>query len=458
MSVSSHGSNCDSSRDSSRDPSGDGSEPRCCFEVFTLFPAAVQAFTGAGLLGKAIEHGRVRVYCTDYRDFTTDRHRTVDDSPFGGGAGMVLQPGPVARALEHVEAQRGAFHRVLLTPSAPRLDQRVAARLARLPRIGLLCGRYEGIDDRIREHFVDECLSVGDFVLNGGEVAALVVIEAVARLVEGVVGNPESVRADSFGDTGDEALLEHPHYTRPADFRGHSVPAVLLGGDHAAIARWRHREAVRRTWALRPNLRPRHRLASGHPIHLALSPSAQPFAAALITVVREHGVAGLAVVGAGPEALPSWLEVTGGRVPVAVFSEPRALRRRLRRGGTGEPRFISVVDPGSVEPTSLPSAASVCERPEILLDLLSSESEGDPLGPLVLWIGPDPTPAGMPIHAIYAPASRSVATQRNDLTPGPDPEIGPGLASGGAIAQSPGPRPQTAALAHAALTQLRDHG
>ena len=450
MSAPSH----DPSGDPSGDSNGDRSGPRCCFEVFTLFPAAVQAFTGAGLLGKAIEHGRVRVCCTDYRDFTTDRHRTVDDSPFGGGAGMVLQPGPVARALEHVEGQRGSFHRVLLTPSAPRFDQRAAARLARLPRIGLLCGRYEGIDDRIREHFVDECLSVGDFVLNGGEVAALVVIEAVARLVEGVVGNPESVRADSFGDTGGEALLEHPHYTRPADFRGHSVPAVLLGGDHAAIARWRRREALRRTWALRPDLRPRRRLAPGHPIHLALSPSARPDAAALIALVREHGVAGLVVVGAGPEVVASWLEATGGRAPVAVFSEPRALRRRLRRGGTGEPRFIVVADPGGAEP----GAAPVCEHPEVLLDLLSSESEGDPLGPLVLWIGPDPAPPGMPIHAIYAPGSRSAAARGDDLTPVADPEIGPGLASGGAIAQSPGPRTPTVALAHAALTQLRDHG
>jgi tRNA (guanine37-N1)-methyltransferase len=234
-------------------------EPATTFEVFTLFPEAVRAFARAGLLGRAVQRGVVAVETTDFRDFTTDRHRTVDDTPFGGGPGMVIKPEPVVAALEHVAALRGAMHRVLLTPSAPRFDQRAAERLATLPRIALLCGRYEGIDDRVREHFVDECFSLGDFVLGGGEVAALAIIEAVSRLRDGVVGNRESVEGDSFASSTDGMLLEFPQYTRPADFRGHRVPDVLQGGDHQAIAQWRRRASLARTWALRPDLRPPQR-------------------------------------------------------------------------------------------------------------------------------------------------------------------------------------------------------
>src|SRR5690606_18497917 len=168
------------------------------FEVFTIFPAAIEAFVEAGIMARAIERGLVVVRCTDFREFTDDRHRTVDDAPFGGGAGMVIKPEPVAAALEAVVSERGPMHTILLTPSGPRFDQRVAERLASERRIALLCGRYEGIDDRIREHFVDECLSLGDFVLNGGEVAAAAIIEAVARLREGVLGNPESIATESF--------------------------------------------------------------------------------------------------------------------------------------------------------------------------------------------------------------------------------------------------------------------
>ncbi len=421
-------------------------QPRCCFEVFTLFPAAIEGFCAAGLLGRAIEQGLMAVQATDYRDFTTDRHRTADDSPFGGGAGMVIKPGPVVEAMEHVAEQRGPFHRVLLTPSAPRFDQRAAARLAALPRIGLLCGRYEGIDDRVREHWVDECFSLGDFVLNGGEVAALAIIEAVARLQDGVVGNPESVWEDSFGHTGEVGLLEHPHYTRPAEFRGHRVPPVLLGGDHQAIARWRHREALERTWALRPDLRPRHRLAPDHPIWIAVPPEAQPAAAALGELVRAHGAAGVAVVGAGPELLPPWLEATGGRTPVVAFGDGRALRRRLRRMGSGDPHVVVLADPEAMEGLGAPR----CERPEVLLDVLSGDADGT-LGPLILWPGPGPVPRGLPVHAIYAPSE-------DDLTPASPAGMPPGLAIDGAIAQSPGPRPPTAALVHTALTQLTDRG
>jgi tRNA (guanine-N1)-methyltransferase len=482
-----------------------------CFEVFTLFPAAIEGFAGAGLLGKAIEQGRVTVRCTDFREFTSDRHRTVDDAPFGGGAGMVIKPGPVVDAMEHVARERGPFHRVLLTPSAPRFDQAAAARLARMPRVGLLCGRYEGIDDRVREHFVDECLSLGDFVLGGGEVAALVIIEAVSRLCEGVVGNPESIHTDSFGRTGEAPLLEHPQYTRPAQFRGHPVPPVLLGGDHAAIARWRHAAALRRTWALRPDLRPRPRLPPEHPVYLAVPPAALPEAAALADVVRRHGATGLVVV--GPQGDPTddraerqverqvehqverqverWLRATAGRISVASFADAKALRRRLQRGAAAEPRFVRVVEPGTLHDPAFAELGPACERPEALLDLLGAASgpvESPPrpagLGPLVLWVHPQPPPSGMPIHAIYAPprpsagselerprqpdgAEGPASTEAREASAGPEghdltspavPEIAPGLAIADAIADISRPFPRPASLADAALTGLRDRG
>jgi tRNA (guanine-N1)-methyltransferase len=392
----------------------------------------------------------------------------------------------VVEAMEHVARERGPFHRVLLTPSAPRFDQAVAARLARLPRIGLLCGRYEGIDDRVREHWVDECLSLGDFVLGGGEVAALVVIEAVSRLLEGVVGNPESVYADSFGHTGQASLLEHPHYTRPAVFRGHPVPPVLLGGDHAAIARWRHASALRRTWAVRPDLRPRSRLPPGHPVYIAVPPAALPDATELADVIRRHAATGLVVVGhATPDPaggsdgelddpLAPWLRATGGRVSVAAFGEAKALRRRLQRGAVGEPRFVRIVEaralpePGApIEPSEPAELGPPCERPEALLDLLhvhggelGSTPSPASLGPLVLWAHSQPPPPGMPIHAIYAPPPPPVSGPRqgHDLTSSPEPEIAQGLAIDDAIADISRPFPRPAALADAALTGLRDRG
>ncbi|MEX1366723.1 MAG: tRNA (guanosine(37)-N1)-methyltransferase TrmD, partial [Nannocystaceae bacterium] len=409
---------------------------------FTLFPGAVEGFVGAGLLGKAIDQGTVDVRCTDFREFTTDRHRTVDDAPFGGGAGMVIKPGPVVDAMEHVQRERGSFHRVLLTPSAPRFDQRVAARLATLPRIGLLCGRYEGIDDRVREGYVDECLSLGDFVLGGGEVAALVIIEAVSRLAEGVVGNPESVDADSFGREGQLGLLEHPHYTRPARFRGQDVPGVLLGGDHGAIARWRRQAALQRTWALRPELRPSRRLPAEHPVILGVSPEALADAAALVHIARTHA-AELVVVGGDPSALPAWLAATEGRVQLAVIADGRSLRRRLRRAKTaaqpGPPRLVVVHSPSEASALGPPR----CESPQILFDSLHGPGpDAPPLGPVVLWLGPGDPPAGFEVDAIYAP-------NPDDLTP-------QGLASGGAIEDIARPRSRTATLAHAALTGLRD--
>lgn len=324
------------------------------FEVLTLFPAAIEAFVGAGLLGKAIAAGRVAVHATDIRAFSTDRNRTVDDAPFGGGAGMVIKPEPVVAALESVIALRGPVHRVLLTPSAPRFDQRVAERLAAMPRIALLCGRYEGIDDRVREHYVDECLSLGDFVLGGGEVAALAIIEAVTRLCEGVVGNPDSIVGDSFAtDDTTDAILEHPQYTRPAVFRGHAVPEVLLGGNHGAIARWRRDAALARTWALRPELR-RASLPADATVHLAIDGAIDPdeLAPAIGDLARTHGLADLVVLGGssredGAELATRWSRALGGRPGVTVFGELKSLRRRMRQRGR-DPWVIALTDaPGA---------------------------------------------------------------------------------------------------------------
>ncbi|HWB75117.1 MAG TPA: tRNA (guanosine(37)-N1)-methyltransferase TrmD [Nannocystaceae bacterium] len=315
------------------------------FEVLTLFPEAVRAFVGAGLLGKAIERGLVEVHCTDPREHTEDRHRVVDDAPFGGGAGMVIKAQPVVTALEAVIAARGPMHRILLTPSAPRFDQRVAERLATLPRIALVCGRYEGIDDRVREHWVDECLSLGDFVLGGGEVAALAIIEAVSRLREGVVGNPESVARDSFADDEHGILLEHPQYTRPAVFRGHAVPQVLLGGDHAAIARWRREAALARTWALRPELRPQRSLPT-LPIHLAIDGTDPQHADEWAALARTHAVAGIVLLGADADAALAWSSALAHGVQITAFEDTEVMRRRFRRRGA-EPWIVALAEPGT---------------------------------------------------------------------------------------------------------------
>ena len=218
-------------------------------ELVTLFPEIVDALR-IGLLGKAIESGRLEVSAHTPREHTTDKHRSVDDTPYGGGSGMVLRPQPIVEALEALDAQReGGSRKILLSPQGARFDQRAAERLANEPALTFVCGRYEGFDERIRS-FVDEELSIGDFVLLGGEAAALCVIEATARLVPGVIGNLESTHEESH-TTG---LLEYPHYTRPAEFRGMDVPEVLRSGNHAAIAKWRREQAIRRTFERRPEL------------------------------------------------------------------------------------------------------------------------------------------------------------------------------------------------------------
>jgi len=216
-------------------------------EVFTIFPELVEGFVGGSLLGRAQRAALLDLQVHDLRSAATDPHRSVDDAPFGGGAGMVLAPAPVFGAVELVEPVRPLL---LLSPGGRRFDQSVARELAALPGFSLLCGRYEGVDQRVADHLVDGELSIGDFVLGGGEVAALAVIEAVGRLVPGVMGNSASAGDESFG----EGLLEYPQYTRPAEFRGWAVPDVLRSGDHAKVARWRKAEALRRTIERRPDL------------------------------------------------------------------------------------------------------------------------------------------------------------------------------------------------------------
>ena len=216
--------------------------------MFTLFPGMVDGFCADGLLGKARQSGLVDLRLHDPRDQATDVHRTVDDAPFGGGAGMLMKPEPIFASVESADPPRPLL---LLGPGGRRFDQGVARELSHLDGFSLLCGRYEGVDHRVREHLVDGEVSIGDVVLNGGEVAACLIIEAVTRLVPGAMGNAESPLTESFGDHG---LLEEPHYTRPASFRGWEVPEVLRSGDHAKVGRWRRAQALHRTLAARPDL------------------------------------------------------------------------------------------------------------------------------------------------------------------------------------------------------------
>lgn len=216
-------------------------------DVFTILPDLVEGFVSTSIVGKARSAGTLDIRIHDPRDMTTDVHRTVDDAPFGGGAGMVLKPEPIFEIVEQADPPRPLIY---LAPSGRTFTQAVAAELAAADGFSLLCGRFEGIDERVRAHLVDEELSIGDYVLAGGEVAAAVVIEAVGRLVPGVVGNAASTADESFSD----GLLEYPHYTRPATYRGWTVPDVLRSGDHGRVARWRRAMAIVKTARARPDL------------------------------------------------------------------------------------------------------------------------------------------------------------------------------------------------------------
>lgn len=221
------------------------------FDAFTIFPEVMRPYLEVGVLGKAREAGLVEVRLHDLRDYTQDRHRTTDEVPYGGGGGMVMKPEPVFAAVEKVlEDELVTTPVILLTPQGRLFDQDVARELAGRDRLALICGRYEGVDERVREHLATDEISIGDYVLSGGELPALVVIDSVARLLPGVLGDESATAQDSHS----AALLEHPHYTRPAEFRGWRVPEVLRSGDHGRIRAWRRRESLKRTMLRRPDL------------------------------------------------------------------------------------------------------------------------------------------------------------------------------------------------------------
>jgi tRNA (guanine37-N1)-methyltransferase len=219
------------------------------FDIITIFPEMFASVFSGGVIRRAVDKGLMEIRVHDLRDYTHDRHRQVDDRPFGGLEGMVFKPEPVFRAVETVRSSFPA-RVVLLSPQGRKLDPRLAEELAGCPRVILLCGRYEGVDERIVESLVDEEISIGDYVLTGGEPAAVVVVDAVSRFLPGVVGREESVRHDSFA----EGRLDFPQYTRPRDFRGMKVPQVLFSGDHARVGRWRMKKALEKTLARRPDL------------------------------------------------------------------------------------------------------------------------------------------------------------------------------------------------------------
>jgi tRNA (guanine37-N1)-methyltransferase len=221
------------------------------FDIVTIFPRMIEAALAEGVVARALQRELLRVKVRDLRDFTDDRHRTVDDVPYGGGPGMVLKPEPIFRAVEAIAKDGGAPQAVVLvSPHGRRFTQAEAIRLVGLERVTILCGRYEGIDDRVREGLATEELSIGDYVLSGGELAALVIVDAVARLIPGVVGDEDSVADDSFS----RGLLDFPHFTRPAEFRDLKVPDVLVSGHHGEIRKWRKRQALELTLERRPEL------------------------------------------------------------------------------------------------------------------------------------------------------------------------------------------------------------
>jgi tRNA (guanine37-N1)-methyltransferase len=225
-------------------------------DVISIFPALFEPYISESMLGLAVEKGLLDVHTHDLRNYTTDKHRSVDDRPYGGGPGMVMRPGPIFGAVEAVADMAEPDPRlILLSPQGRTFAQPIAEELAREDRLVLVCGRYEGFDERVREGLDVDEISIGDYVLTGGELPALVIIDAVARLLPGVLGHEDSARCDSFAASG---LLDHPQYTRPAVFRGMAVPEVLQSGHHAAVAEWRRQRSLERTRERRPDLLPRH--------------------------------------------------------------------------------------------------------------------------------------------------------------------------------------------------------
>lgn len=242
------------------------------FDVFSLLPHVIQPYLDASILQRAIQKELLEVHLHDIRAWTTDKHHVTDDAPFGGGGGMVMKPEPIFSAIEDILGSPPSCPVILLTPQGRTYNQQIAQELAAMPRIALLCGRYEGIDERVREHLVTDEISIGDYVLTGGEIPALLLIDSITRLIPGALGDPDGAMDDSFAS----GLLEYPHYTRPAEFRGWRVPDVLLSGNHAQIERWRRDQALMRTYQRRPDLLKRVELSKKDKQFLEMLEKAEP--------------------------------------------------------------------------------------------------------------------------------------------------------------------------------------
>lgn len=220
------------------------------FDVFTILPEVFDPYLGSSILQRAQEKGLVEFHIHNIRDWSTDKHHTTDDEPYGGGGGMVMKPEPIFNAVESILGAPPACPLILMTPQGRLFTQSVARELTQLPHLAFLAGRYEGLDERVRQNLVSDEISIGDYVLTGGELPALVIIDAITRLLPGALGDAEAPQKDSHAS----GLLEHPHYTRPAVFRGQEVPEILRSGNHAQIEQWRHQESLRRTWQRRPKM------------------------------------------------------------------------------------------------------------------------------------------------------------------------------------------------------------
>lgn len=220
------------------------------FDIFSLFPTIFEPYLQASILQKARQNNLVQVKVHNIRDWTSDKHHVTDDTPYGGGGGMVMKAPPIFDAVESILGNPPNCPIIMMTPQGRPFSSNIARELSGLPQIGILCGRYEGIDERVRDHLVTDQISIGDYVLTGGELPALILIDAISRFIPGVLGDPTGAEDDSFAS----GLLEYPHYTKPEEFRGWQVPEVLLSGNHAKINRWRREQSLRRTWLHRPEL------------------------------------------------------------------------------------------------------------------------------------------------------------------------------------------------------------